>query len=213
MRILIADDHAVLRLGLKEILADEFKKAEFGEADTAHEAIVHVRGEKWDLVVLDITMPGPGQNSLEVLTEIKAIDPKLPVLVLSGHPEGDLAVRFLKAGASGYVTKTRTPAELITAVRKIIAGGRYVSPELAEKIAGHLGLDTEKLPHERLSNREAEVLRLIGSGKSVGKIAVELSLSPKTVSTYRARILQKMGLADSAELMHYAISNKLVEPM
>jgi DNA-binding NarL/FixJ family response regulator len=155
----------------------------------------------------------PDKGGFEVLREIKAIDPKLPVLVLSGHPEDESAERFLKFGASGYVTKAGAPTELVAAIRKVLSGGRYVSAALAEKIVGHIGIDTGKLPHERLSNREFQILRLIASGKPVGKIAIELGLSPKTISTYRTRMLQKMGLANSAELMHYAITNNLVEPM
>jgi len=209
MRILITDDHAVVRKGLLQILRDDFKKAEFVEAGNASEALDRIRKENWDIVVLDITMPG--RSGLEALKEIKEARPKLPVLVLSMHPEDQFAVRVLKAGASGYMTKESAPDELVGAVRKIVAGGRYVSPALAEKMASYLAIDTLKPPHERLSDREFVVLRMIASGKTVSRIAEELSLSVKTVSTYRVRILEKMGMASNAELTHYAIKNQLVE--
>ena len=209
MRILITDDHAVVRKGLLQILRDDFKKAEFVEAGNATEALDRIRKENWDIVVLDITMPG--RSGLEALKEIKEARPKLPVLVLSMHPEDQFAARVLKAGASGYMTKESAPDELVGAVRKIVAGGRYVSPALAEKMASYLAIDTLKPPHERLSDREFVVLRMIASGKTVSRVAEELSLSVKTVSTYRVRILEKMGMASNAELTHYAIKNQLVE--
>ena len=209
MRILLADDHAVVRHGLKQILADEFKKAAFGEARNASEALDLVWKEDWDVVVLDITMPG--RSGLEVLREIKKSRPKLPVLVLSMHPENQFAVRVLKRGASGYMTKESAPEELVGAVKKVLAGGRYVSTSLAEKLATYLSSDTQKPPQELLSDREFQVLRLIASGKIVSEIAKELSLSVKTISTYRTRILEKMGLRNNAELMHYAMQHQLVE--
>ena len=209
MRILIADDHAVVRKGLRQILADEFKKAEFGEAANAREALERLRKENWDAVVLDITMPG--RSGLEALKEIKETKPRLPVLVLSMHPEDQFAVRVLKSGASGYMTKESAPEELVGAVKKMLAGGRYVSAALAEKMASYLAVDTPKPPHERLSDREFVVLRMIASGKTVSQIAQELSLSVKTVSTYRARILEKMDMTSNAELTHYSIKNQLVE--
>jgi len=209
MRILLTDDHAVVRQGLKQILAAEFKKAEFGEAGNASEAIEKIWRESWDVAVLDVSMPG--RSGLEVLKEIKRSRPRLPVLVLSMHPEDQFAVRLLKAGAAGYMTKESAPAELVGAVKKVMAGGRYVSPALAEKMASYLAVDVQTPPHERLSDREFLVLRLIASGKPVSAIAKELSLSVKTISTYRTRILQKMGMANSAELTHYAIQNHLVE--
>jgi len=209
MKILITDDHAVVRQGLKQILAAEFKRAEFGEAANAREAIAAVWDKTWDVVILDITMPG--RSGFEVLKEIKKSRPQLPVLILSMHPEDQFAVRILKAGASGYMTKESAPDELVTAVRKLLAGGRYISPALAETMASYLSIDTRKLPHEHLSDREFMVLRLIASGKPVGAIARDLDLSVKTISTYRARILEKMGLANNAELTHYAIHNQLVE--
>ncbi len=209
MRILIADDHAVVRQGLKQILAAEFKNAVFGEANNGQEAMDLAWKEKWDVLVLDITMPG--RSGLDVLKAIKKTRPRLPVLMLSMHPEDQFAVRMLKIGAAGYMTKESAPADLVGAVKKVVSGGRYVSPALAEKMAAYLALDVQTLPHERLSDREFLVLRLIASGKTVTAIAGELSLSVKTVSTYRTRILNKTGMANSAELTHYAIQNQLVE--
>ena len=209
MRILIADDHAVVRHGLKQILADEFKRSIFGEASNAQEALNRVWKEPWDVVVLDITMPG--RSGLEVLREIKKSSPKLPVLVLSMHPENQFAVRVLKRGAAGYMTKESAPAELVGAIKKVLAGGRYVSSALAEKLATYLAADNQKPVQELLSDREFQVLRLIASGKIVSDIARELSLSVKTISTYRSRILEKMGMKNNAELMHYAIQHQLVE--
>ncbi|MDO8544843.1 MAG: response regulator transcription factor [Opitutaceae bacterium] len=208
MKILITDDHAVVRQGLKQILAEEFTRAEFGEAASAQEAIEKVWKENWDVVVLDITMPG--RSGLEVLKEIKKSRPKLPVLMLSMHPEDQFAVRLLKIGASGYMTKESAPDELVGAVKKVMAGGRYVSPSLAEKMASYLAVDVQTPPHERLSDREFLVLRQIGSGKTATAIAKELGLSVKTISTYRMRILEKMSMLNNAELTHYAIQNQLV---
>jgi DNA-binding NarL/FixJ family response regulator len=209
MKILLCDDHAVVRHGVKQILADEFKKATFGEARNAQEALELVWKQPWDVVVLDITMPG--RSGLEVLREIKKHNPRLPVLVLSMHPENQFAVRVLKRGASGYMTKESAPNELVGAIRKVLAGGRYVSPSLAEKLATYVSTDSQKPPQELLSDREFQVLRLIASGKIVSEIARELSLSVKTISTYRTRILEKMGLRNNAELMHYAIQHNLVD--
>jgi two-component system invasion response regulator UvrY len=197
-----------VRHGLRQILADEFKKAVFGEARNATEALDLVWKENWDVVVLDITMPG--RSGLDVLREIKKSKPKLPVLVLSMHPENQFAVRVLKRGASGYMTKESAPGELVGAIRKVLAGGRYVSNSLAEKLATYLSSE-QKAPQELLSDREFQVLRLIASGKIVSEIARELSLSVKTISTYRTRILEKMGLRNNAELMHYAMQHQLVE--
>jgi DNA-binding NarL/FixJ family response regulator len=208
MRILIADDHAVVRQGLKQILAAEFRHAVFGEASNGQQAIDLAWKSSWDVLVLDITMPG--QSGLDVLKAIKKTRPKLPVLMLSMHPEDQFAVRMLKIGAAGYMTKESAPAELVGAVKKVMSGGRYVSAALAEKMAAFLALDVQTLPHERLSDREFLVLRQIASGKTVSAIAKELSLSVKTISTYRTRILEKTGMANSAELTHYAIQNKLV---
>jgi DNA-binding NarL/FixJ family response regulator len=199
----------VVRHGLKQILADEFKRAAFGEARNAQEALDLVWKENWDVAILDITMPG--RSGLDVLREIKKSKPRLPVLVLSMHPENQFAVRVLKRGASGYMTKESAPVELVGAVKKVMAGGRYVSTSLAEKLATYLSGDSQKPAQELLSDREFQVLRLIASGKIVSEIAKDLSLSVKTISTYRSRILEKMGLRNNAELMHYAMQHQLVE--
>ncbi|MBI3885803.1 MAG: response regulator transcription factor [Opitutae bacterium] len=209
MKILLADDHAVVRQGLKQILADEFSRAVFGEAGTAHDAITKIWEQEWDVVVLDITMPG--RSGLEVLAEIRRSRPRLPVLVLSMHPEDQFAMRVLKSGAAGYMTKESAPDALVGAIKKVLAGGRYVSPALAEHMALYLGTGVHQPPHERLSDREFLVLRLIASGKTVSQIAGDLALSVKTISTYRARILDKMLMRSNAELTHYAIQNRLVE--
>lgn len=209
MRILIADDHAVVRQGLKQILAGAFKRALFGEAANSQQTLDLVWKQTWDIVILDLTMPG--RSGLEVLKEIKQSRPSLPVLMLSMHPEDQFAVRLLKAGAAGYMTKESAPEELVGAVSKAVAGGRYISAGLAEKMASFLVSDGQAAPHERLSDREFLILRMIASGKAVSVIARELSISVKTVSTYRARLLEKMSLENNAELVHYAFQNKLVE--
>jgi DNA-binding NarL/FixJ family response regulator len=209
MRILIADDHAVVRRGLKEILSEAFKRASFGEAANSQQTLDLVWKQTWDIVILDLTMPG--RSGLQVLTEIKREYPKLPVLILSIHPEDQFAVRLLKAGAAGYMNKESAPEELVGAVRKAIAGGRYISAALADKMASLLTNDTPGAPHESLSDREFLILNLIAAGKSVSVIARELSLSVKTVSTYRGRVLEKMGMSNNAELVHYAFQNRLVK--
>jgi two-component system, NarL family, invasion response regulator UvrY len=207
-RILIADDHAIVRRGLKQILVEEFDKAHFGEAQDGDEVMSLVEKQPWDIIILDITMPG--RNGLDVLKEIKQNYKRLPILVLSMHPENQFAVRMLKAGAAGYMTKESAPEELVKAVRKLLAGGRYITASLVEKLVFSFGADAERPPHESLSDREYEVLCLIAGGKSVSQVAEELSLSVKTISTYRARILEKMQMKNNAELTHYAIQNQLV---
>jgi len=197
-----------VRHGLKQILADEFKKSTFGEARNGQEVLDSVWKQAWDMVVLDITMPG--RSGLEVLKEVKKAKPKLPVLVLSMHPEDQFAVRVLKSGASGYMTKESAPAELVGAVKKIMAGGRHISTSVAEIMATYLTLDSKRPPHEQLSNREFQVMRMIASGKTVSEIARMLSLSVRTISTYRARILEKTGMKTNAELTHYAFQHSLV---
>jgi DNA-binding NarL/FixJ family response regulator len=209
MRILIADDHAVVRRGLKQILAEAFKRSVFGEATNSQEALDSVSKEPWDVVILDLTMPG--RSGLDILKEIKRERPKLPVIILSMHPEDQFAIRLLKAGASGYMTKESAPEELVGAVKKAVAGGRYVSLALAEKLASLIVHDPHAAPHESLSDREFHILRMIASGKAVGVIARDLSLSVKTVSTYRARLLEKMSMSNNSELVHYAFQNQLVE--
>jgi two-component system, NarL family, invasion response regulator UvrY len=209
MKILIADDHGVVRKGLKQILAEAFKGAVFGEAANGQQALERVWKEAWDIVILDLTMPG--RSGLEVLKEIKKTRPKLPVLMLSMHPEDQFAVRLLKAGASGYMTKETAAEELVGAVNKAIRGGTYVSPQFGEKLASFLASNGHALPHESLSDREFLILRMIASGKPVGLIARELSLSVKTVSTYRVRMLEKMSMTNNAQLVQYAFQHRLVE--
>jgi two-component system, NarL family, invasion response regulator UvrY len=208
-KILLVDDHEVVRDGVKKILDKQPGEATFGEAGTAPEALELVRKQDWDVVLLDISLGG--RDGLEVLKEIRRLRPRLPVLILSMHSEELFARRALKAGAAGYVTKGSPRAELAQAVDEVIKGGVYVSPTLAEKLVLDLREGTGRPPHETLSDREFEVLRLIASGKTVGEIADILSLSAGTISTYRARILEKMGMKTNAELTHYAIQNKLVE--
>ena len=207
-KILLTDDHAVVRQGLKLILADHFKRAVFGEARNAQEAYALVKKEKWDVAVLDVTLPG--RSGLEALKDMKRLRPKMPVLILSMHPEDQFAVRMLKAGASGYLTKESAGDELVGAIEKVIRGQRYISPSLAERMASYLHLDVQKAPHERLSDREFLVMRMIASGRAVSQIAKELSLSVKTISTYRSRILEKTAMRNNAELTHYAVVKKLV---
>jgi two-component system, NarL family, invasion response regulator UvrY len=209
IRVLIADDFPVLRRGLKEILMRELDGVTCGEAGNGEQVLDQIQSHDWDLLILDITMPGRG--GLDVLRNLKALRPKLPVLVLSMHPENQYGKRVLKAGASGYMNKECAPEELMKAVGKLLGGGRYVSPALAETLALDLSRDDGRPAHETLSDREFEVLRKIASGKTVGQIAEELHLSVPTVSTYRARILEKMSLSTTAELMHYALSNHLVD--
>ena len=208
IRVLIVDDHSILRRGLRELLSDEFPDAKFGEASHAVQALEQFQKKEWDVVLLDIALPG--KSGLDLLKELKAVRPKLPVLVLSAHPEDQFAVRVLKAGAEGYMTKESAPEELVSATRKILAGGRYVSSTLAEKLALRVKRDLTGTPHETLSDREYGVMCQIASGKTLAEIAGELSLSPKTVSTYRARILEKLGVRNSAAIVRYAMRNGLV---
>ncbi len=209
IKILIADDHPIVRKGLKEILSEHPDMKVLGEAQNSQEVLHLIPKEDWDVIVLDITMPG--RDGLDVLKDLKKARPKLPVLVLSIHPEEQYGVRALKAGASGYLTKESAPDRLVSAIRTILARGKYVSPSLAEKLAFELDKDSQRLPHERLSDREYQVLGMIASGKTVGQIGGELSLSVKTISTYRSRILSKMGMKTNAELTHYVIRNKIIE--
>lgn len=209
MRILIADDHVVVRRGLKDILSEDLKLAAFGEAQNAPEVFELLDQKDWDVVVLDISMPGRG--GLDVLKELRVRYPRIPVLVLSMHPEEQYAVRVLKAGASGYMTKESAAEELVGAIVKVVSGRKYISSALAEKLAFDLETGVEKPPHETLSDREYQVMRMIASGKTVTGISQELSLSVKTISTYRGRILEKMRMNTNAELTHYAIRNELVE--
>ena len=209
MRILIADDHAVFRRGLAETLGEAFSRVTFGEAKTAQETLEHVRRQDWDVVILDISMPG--KSGLDILDDLHRLRPKLPVLLLSMHPEGQYARRALKSGAAGYLTKESVPEELKEAVRRVQAGGRYVSASLAENLAFDLRRAADTPVHELLSDREFQVLRMIASGRTVKQIADEIALSVKTISTYRARILLKTGMKTTADLIRYALQTHLVE--
>jgi len=205
-RILTIDDHEVVREGVKGLFAAGL--AEFGEARSGAEAINLIRDSEWDIAILDISLAG--RSGLDVLKEIRQLRLKLPVLMLSMHAEDQYAMRAFKAGASGYISKASSRDELRQAVLKVIKGGRYISPSMAERMVFDIS-SSDKPPHEQLSDRELEVLCLIASGRTVGEIATSLSLSDKTISTYRRRILDKMHLSTNAELTHYAIRNHLVE--
>lgn len=207
--ILIVDDHAVFRHGLKGILAKHFPGARFGEAATGQGAVQQVRMARWNIVVLDVTLPG--RSGVDVLRELKQIRPVLPVLVLSMHPEEQYAMCVLKAGAAGYITKINAPLEIVKAVKYILAGGKFISPELATRLAEQSKPSVGKPAHERLSNREFQVMRLLPSGISMKEIASQLSISIQTASTYRTRVLKKLGLHSSAELIRYALERKLVD--
>jgi DNA-binding NarL/FixJ family response regulator len=209
IKVLIADDHPIVRQGLRQILSETADIVLAGEAVNGQEALNQVRAEKWDVLVLDITMPD--RSGFDILKELKYEQPHLPVLVLSIHSEEQLAVRVLKAGASGYLTKENAPAELVKAIRKVVSGGKYISPDLAETLAFGLDVASGRPRHETLSDREFQVLQLIASGKTLTEMAEALMLSSKTVSTYRARLLEKMNLKTNAELIRYAIENGLIE--
>jgi two-component system invasion response regulator UvrY len=209
IKILIADDHAIVREGLKQILSDTGDLIVAGEATNGQEVLELIRHEEWDLIILDLAMPG--RDGLYTLKEVKREKSKIPILVLSIYPEEQYAVRALKAGAAGYLTKESAPEELIAAIRKVSQGGKYISASLAEKLAFDLEVDTEKPLHERLSDREYQVMLKIASGKTVKEIADEMSFSIKTISTYRVRALSKMGLKNNAAFTYYALKNGLVE--
>jgi len=209
IKILIADDHTIVRKGLVQILADSPDPIMVDEASDGNDALAKAIASDYDLVLLDISMPGKG--GLEVLKELKAHKPRLPVLILSMHPEEQYAVRALRSGASGYLTKGSAADELLNAIQKVLFGGKYVSSSLAEKLAGSLDENVEKPLHESLSNREFQVMRMIGAGMTATEIATEISLSVKTVSTFRTRILHKMRMKNNAELTYYVINNKLVD--
>lgn len=209
IRVLIADDHALVRRGVRMVLESTARIVVAAEAATGAEALEKARKEQIDVAVLDMSMPGPG--GLEVLKLIKDEHPRLPVLILTMHPEDQYAVRAFRAGAAGYLTKQSIPEELIKAVETVAAGRKYITPSVAEALASEVHHDTTIPSHEQLSDREYQVLLRIAAGKTVGEIAEELRLSPKTVSTYRSRILEKMEIKTSAELTHYAFQHKLVE--
>ena len=209
IRILITDDHPVVRKGLKEIIEEAPGMIVSDEANDGREALDKIRKSDFDVVLLDISMPG--RSGLDILKELKSEKPELSVLILSMHPEEQYAVRVLKAGASGYLTKESAPEELIAAIRTASKGRKYVSSSLSEKLAFYLEIDNERPLHETLSDREYEVMRMIASGKTITEIAGKLFLSIKTISTYRSRILEKMGMKNNAELTHYTLKNRLVE--
>jgi DNA-binding NarL/FixJ family response regulator len=206
MKIIIADDHAVVRKGLKQILMEMSGVKVVEEVDNGPALIEKITNDSFDFVVLDISMPG--QSGLQALKEIRNRKPKLPVLILSIHPEEQYALRALKGGASGYITKDTAPEELVKAIQKILSGHKYITPSITDKLADNF---SDKLPHELLSDREYEVFAMIAVGKTITNIADELSLSVKTVSTYRSRIYDKMGMKSRTELTLYAIQNKLIK--
>jgi len=208
INVLIADDHAVVRRGIMQIISEDPEINVLGEASNSDEIMKQLFDHDWNVIVLDITMPG--KNGLDVLIEIKNKRPEIKVLILSMHPEEEIALRALKTGASGYLNKDSVPGELIKAIRRVYSGGKYISSSLAESIAMSIDKDSNILPHELLSEREFQVMCLIASGNALSQIAEELSLSVKTVSTYRARILEKMNLKSNVELTHYAIKHHLV---
>ena len=208
-KVLLVDDHQVVRDGLKTIIREQGVGDEFGEATTTVEALKLAADHTWDLAVVDISLVG--RSGLELVRELKQLRPRMPILMLSMHSEEQYARRAFKAGAAGYITKDSSRAELAGAIAKVIAGGRYISPALAERLVVDLERDTDRPPHHALSGREFEVMRLMGSGKTVGEIAEILSLSDKTVSTYRARILEKMHLNTTAELIRYVVENNLMD--
>jgi DNA-binding NarL/FixJ family response regulator len=208
MKVIIADDHSIVRKGLRQILQEEYPFAEIEEASNAEDLISKTMAGTWDVVITDLSMPG--RSGLDALRQIREAFPKLPVLVLSMHPEDQYAIRVLKAGASGYLNKDTAQDELVQAMRKVLAGKKYISSKVAEQMADVIEGNTEGALHELLSDREFDVLKMLAGGKSVSEIAAALSLSSTTVSTYRARILEKMKMKSNADLTRYALENKLI---
>lgn len=209
IKILIADDHPIYRRGLKDLLHDSFEGVEIDEAENSNQALCCIGKSDYQIILLDIAMPG--RSGLEIVKDIKKASPRLPVLMLSVYPEEQYAVRALKSGASGYLTKKSVPDELIEAIKKVLRGGKYLTLSLAERLAFAIEDNNEKLPHEKLSNREYQIMCMIASGKRIKNIADELNLSENTVSTYRARTLEKMNLKSNAELTYFAIKHKLID--
>ena len=209
IKILIADDHAIVRRGLKQIVGETSDIIVAGEASDGHEALDKISQGDYDVIVMDLSMPA--LSGFDLLKRVKSEYPRIPVLILSIHPEDQYAVRCLKAGASGYLTKESAPDELLAAIQKVYMGGKYVSNSLAEKLAFDIGVEGEELPHTTLSDREFQVLLMIGKGKTISQISEDLYLSPKTVSTYRSRILEKMNMQNNAEITHYTIKHGLVD--
>ncbi|MEI6948798.1 response regulator transcription factor [Paraflavisolibacter sp. H34] len=208
LRILIADDHAIIRRGLKQILSEEYPSAEFAEATDAEAALKKIIQQEFDVLICDLSMPG--RNGLEVVKQVKQHRPRLPVLILSIHPEEQYAVRSLRAGAAGYLNKDVATEELVKAVQRVLQGRKYISSSMAEKLAEELDRENQKPPHEQLSDRELSVFKLLAEGKAVSEIAELLALSATTISTYRARVLTKMNMKANAELTRYALENHLI---
>lgn len=208
MKILIADDHAIVRRGLKDILYDEFPYVEIAEAKDSDELLKKVMKEDWSMVISDLSMPG--KSGLDALPEIRKLNPRLPVLILSIYSEEQYAIRVLKAGAAGYLNKDLAPAELVKAIHHVLLGKKYITPSIAEKLADSLSINFDKLSHEYLSNREFEVFKLLASGKSVSEISNSMFLGIPTISTYRSRILAKMNIKTNAGLTQYAIEYKII---
>jgi DNA-binding NarL/FixJ family response regulator len=208
-RILIVDDHEILRRGLREIFADTFSKMVIGEAANSREAVELTLTQDWCIILLDINIPG--HSGLAVLEEMKRLRPHTPVLVLTAYSEEEFAIRSLKLGASGFLNKSQTSVEVVAAVKKVLAGGKYVSASLAERLASSLSSDVLHAPHEELSSRELQVLQMIAKGEAIKQIAAKLALSDKTVSTYRNRISKKMGLSTNVALTRYALKHRLVD--
>ncbi len=208
MKILIADDHAIVRKGLVQLLHEEFPAAQIIEVANSNEVMRELREQIWDVILLDISMPG--RNGIEILKQIRTDGIKAPVLMLSMHPEEQYAIRVLKAGASGFLNKQSATKDLLAAVHRVISGRKYITSSIAEKLADTLGESSDKPAHELLSDREMQVLQCIASGKTVSEIAEEISLSVNTISTYRTRVLEKLRLNNNAELTRYAIDNNLV---
>ena len=208
IRVLIADDHAVVRKGLKQIILDEFPSAFIAEVSDVESLVSHVVKQDWDVVICDISMPG--RSGLEALRQVKDIKPEIPVLIMSMHPEDQYALRVLKAGASGYLNKDSVHEELIKAIQTVRIGRKYIRPTIAEKLVGALSSDSNKQLHEQLSDREFDVFKMIAEGKTISEIASQLSLGATTVSTYRARILEKMNMKTNADLTRFALENKLI---
>jgi DNA-binding NarL/FixJ family response regulator len=209
IRVLIADDHAILRRGLRGIIEETDDLLVVGEAESSAETLQHLRNNPCEVVLLDISMPD--RNGMDTLGIIRKEHPKIAVLMLSTHPENQYAVRALRGGASGYLTKQSAPAQLVNAIRQVATGKKYVTPAVAEELAKHVLNDSDRPPHEQLSNREYQTMCFIAGGKSVSEIAEQLSLSVKTVSVYRARVLAKLGVTNNAAIAHYALKNNLVE--
>jgi two-component system invasion response regulator UvrY len=209
IRILIADDHAIIRHGLKQIIEDSGEMRVVAEAGSGSDALRKIRGSECDVVVLDISMPD--MSGIDVLKQIHAEKPQLPILILSIYPEDQYAVRLIKAGAAGYMTKESAPAEVVRALLHVAGGKKYISPVVAELLANEVGTDEERLPHQILSDREYQIFLLLASARTVSEIADNLALSVKTISTYRSRILDKMHLSNNAELMRYAVDNHLAQ--